>query len=315
MQIGSSSAPELALSRQKYHLRRDMPYYLMLLIPVAYFIIFCFIPMYGIIIGFQDFKVGSSFFGGNVKWVGLKWFEMYFRSPFFGRTIGNTIWLTVLSLVILFPLPIVLAIVFNEVQHRHFRGFVQTVSYMPYFLSTTIVVGILSNLLSPNGGLVNTVIAHFGGEPVDFMGSAAWFRPLYLISEAWEYGGFNSIIYIAAIAGISPELYEAAYVDGSTRVKNIFYITLPSIAPTIIILLLLQLGSLFSVGYEKIILMYSPQTYETADVISTYVYRNGIGNQKFSFATAIGMFNSVINIVVLLTANAIARKVSETSLW
>ena len=296
------------------NVKRDYAFLVMMIVPIAFFVIFCYAPMYGIIIAIQDFKIGSSFFA-NVKWVGLRWFQEFFGSPFSSRVIINTLLLNALSIVFVFPMPIFLAILFNEVKNQRLKGFAQTASYLPYFLSVTVVVGIMTNFLSVNDGLINEVIKRSGNEAINFMQRASWFRFLYIVSEAWQTVGFSSIVYLAAIAGISPTLFEAAYVDGSSRLKNIRYITLPSIMPTIIIILILRLGSLMSVGFEKILLMYSQTTYETADVISTFVYRNGITNRRFSYATAVGFFNSVVNIAVLLTANITCRIFTETSLW
>ncbi len=295
--------------------RKDLPLYAMLAVPFLYFAVFCYGPMFGLVISFQDFKIGSEFFGSSVKWVGMRWFLDFFKSPFFFRVLRNTVLISLYNLVFVFPLPILLAIMFNEIKSHALKGFVQTVSYVPYFVSVTIVVGMMTNFLSLNGGIINEFIRILGGEPQDFMQSAAWFRRLYVISDAWQTVGFSSIVFIAAIAGISPTLYEAAFVDGSSHFKNIFLITLPSIAPTIIIMLILRLGNMLSVGYEKIILMYSPLTYETSDVISTFVYRNGITNSRFSYASAVGMFNSVVNVVILVIANRFSRRFSETSLW
>lgn len=299
----------------KLRLKRDAPFLIMLIIPTAFFLVFAYLPMYGIIIAFQNFKVGNSFFGGDVQWVGLKWFKMFFSSPYFGRLMRNTIMLTVWSRIILFPVPIILAIVFNEIRRPQVRGIVQTVSYMPYFISVAVVVGMMTSFLNPTSGIVNQLLGFLGIKPIDFMQDPRWFRALFLISDLWETAGFNSIIFIAAISAINPTLYEAAYVDGSSRFKNIIYITIPSIMPTVIIMFIINMGSMLTVGYEKIILMYSPLTYETADVISTFVYRNGISGQKFSYATAIGLFNSVINVIILVLTNKFARKYSETSLW
>ena len=294
--------------------KRDYAYLVMMAIPAAYFIIFHYVPMYGVIIAFQDYKIGSDFFAG-AKWVGFRWFIEFFNSPLTIRVFWNTVILSVQSIVILFPLPIILALVFNEVKNRYIKGFAQTASYMPYFISIAVVVGILYNFLSINGGIINQLLASMGIEPINFMDKPSWFRPLYIITEAWQGVGFSSIIYIAAIAGISPTLYEAANVDGSTRLKNIMYITIPSIIPTIVILFILRLGSIMSVGFEKVLLMQKPITYETSDVISTLVYRSGLQSQRFSYATAIDLFNSMINIAMLLIANYISKKVSETSLW
>ena len=303
---------------ERYSLKEfklDTPFFVMLIIPTLYFVLFRYWPIFGLSMGFQDFKLGGSFFGSDIDWVGFKWFEYFFNSPFFWRVVRNTFLISLYSLVFVFPLGIIVALVFNEIQNRRIKGFVQTVSYLPYFISLTVVVGMLTNFLSVNGGIVNQIINLLGFESVDFMGSNDWFRFIYIGSDAWQQVGFNSIVYIAAIAGINPELYEAAYVDGSTRFKNIILITLPCILPTIIFMLILRMGNIMSVGYEKIILMYSGRTYEVADVISTFAYRNGIVDGKFSYGAAIGLFNSIINLSFLLFTNKMTKKFSDTSLW
>ena len=214
-----------------------------------------------------------------------------------------------------FPVPIIFALLLNEVKKVSYKRIVQTVSYLPHFISVVIIVGMMVNFLSPNEGIVNQLIKQTGREPVDFMSALRWFRPLYVGSGIWQSFGFSSIIYLAAIAGINPELYDAIEVDGGSRLQKIRFITLPSIAPTITILLILRVGRLMSVGFQKIILMYSPVIYEVADVISTYVYRRGIQEGEYGFATAVGFFNSVVNLILLVACNRLARKLSETSLW
>ena len=202
----------------------------------------------------------------------------------------------------------------NEVRHSWYKRAVQTISYLPHFVSTVIIVGMLVNFVAPTG-IVNNIIVALGGEPIHFMVKPEWFRPLYIITGIWQNAGWNSIIYIAALSGIDPQLYEAAYVDGANKIKQIWYVSLPGILPTIIIMLILALGSILSVGYEKIILMYNTATYETADVINTYVYRRGVVGGEYSFGTAVGLFQSVINFMFIVTANRISRKISTISLW
>ena len=296
-------------------LRRDGALYLMAAIPVLYFIIFKYVPMLGLNIAFRDFKVGSDLLAFGEDFVGLQWFKEFFGSPFASRVITNTVVLSLLNLLITFPLPILLALAFNEIRRPHLRGFCQTVSYLPYFMSVAVVVSIMTNMFSVNSGIVNELLGRIGIGPIDFMQSNDWFRQMYIGSTLWTTMGFNSIIFASAIASVDTSLYEAAFVDGSTRFKNILYVTLPCIAPTIIMMLLLRMGQIMTVGYEKILLMYNSQNMQVADVISTYVYRNGIQQGKFGYAAAVDLFNSVINIIMLVSTNYISRKRTGTSIF
>ena len=290
---------------------------LIIIFPVIlYFLLFHYLPMAGVLISFQDFTVFTGigdFFQG--PWVGFKWFIKFFNSIYCSRLIRNTILLNVYGLLWGFPVPIIFALLLNEIKNGVFKRVIQTLSYLPYFISTVIIVGMISNFLSPNYGVINYFIGQFGGEPVNFMLNPAWFRTIYISSGIWAGFGFSSIIYLAALSGVDPSLYEAAEIDGASRLRKIFHISLPSILPTIMIILILSFGGLMSVGFEKIILMYNPATYETADVIATYVYREGIINANFGFSSAIGLFNSVINFILLVVFNQISKRVSEISLW
>jgi len=294
-------------------LYKEKAFWLMVLPGIIWYLIFAYGPMYGLIISFKDF----SPFKGITKspWVGFKWFIQFFESQFFWRLIRNTLLLNIFNIIFSFPVPIILAFLLNEVRHNWYKRIVQTVSYLPHFVSTVIIVGMLVNFVAPSGGIVNNIIVALGGEPIHFMVKPEWFRPLYIITGIWQNAGWNSIIYIAALSSIDPQLYEAAYVDGANKIKQIWYVSLPGILPTIIIMLILALGSILSVGYEKIILMYNTATYETADVINTYVYRRGVVGGEYSFGTAVGLFQSVINFMFIVAANKISRKVSNVSLW
>ncbi len=293
--------------------RRDK-YLLLLFLPVAvYYVVFQYVPMAGIVLAFQDFLPGRGVFGS--PWVGLHWFEQFFGSVYFTRTVRNTLLINVYSLLFGFPFPILFALVLNEVRAMAFKRTVQTVSYLPHFVSTVVVVGMLVNFLSPTDGIVNTLIKNLGGKPIFFMAEPSWFRALYVGSGIWQEFGWGSIIYLAALAGIDPQLYEAARIDGAGRFQQMLHVTLPGIAPTIVILLILSIGNLLSVGFEKVILMYSPATYETADVISSYVDRRGIVGAEFSYAAAVGLFNSVVNFLLLMAANWLSKKANQTSLW
>ena len=297
----------------KKNVVRDRYLLLLVLLPVLYFIIFHYVPMYGLQIAFKRYSPGRGIWGS--PWVGLKWFEQFFGSYFAGRLIRNVLLLNIYSLLWGFPLPILFALLLNEVKNGIFKRVVQTISYMPHFISVVVVVGMVFSFLSVNGGIVNVMLEHLGIEPINFMSEPKWFRTIYIASGVWQSFGWGSIIYLAALSAIDTEQYEAARIDGANRIQQIVHITIPGILPTVIILLILQCGRMMSVGYEKIILMYNTATYEVADVISTYVYRNGILGGEFSFSTAVDLFNNVCNCLLLVTINWISRKVSDISLW
>jgi len=287
--------------------------YLMILPVLAYYIIFHYGPMYGAQIAFRNFNPFEGIWGS--PWVGFNYFKQFFESYYFERLIRNTLLINIYDLAVGFPAPIILALMINEAQNKYFRRSVQTIVYLPHFISTVVVVGMINSFLSPSNGIVNIILGLFSVEPIHFLQEPGWFRTIYVWSGVWQGAGWGAIVYLAALTGIDPQLYEAAIVDGASRWKRLIHITIPSIVPTIIIMLILRMGSLLNVGYEKIMLMYNPMTYETADVISTYVYRRGIQGAEYSFSTAVGLFNSVINFIMLVIFNAISRKVSEISLW
>ena len=281
---------------------------------VIYYTIFCYAPMYGLQIAFRDYTPAGGFTGS--EFVGLRWFAEFFNSIYAFRIIRNTVLISLLSLCFGFTIPIIFALLLNEVKHPRYKKFIQSASYLPHFISIVVIVGILMNLFATNGGIVNVLLNKiFGLEPINFMGSEEWFRPIYVGSNVWQNFGYNSIIYLAAIAAVDPQLYESAVLDGAGRIKQIVNITLPCIAPTIIIVFILAIGAIMNVGFEKIILMYSPANYETSDVISTYVYRRGIVNGEYSFASAVSLMNSAINCAMLLIFNRISAKVTQISLF
>lgn len=288
---------------------------LLLLVPAAaYFIIFHYIPMYGLIISFKDFQVGKGIMGS--PWVGFEWFGEFFDSIYFLRLLKNTVLLSLFNLLWGFPIPIIFALFLNEVRNRFIKRSIQTISYLPYFISTVVIVGLMANMLSPVDGVINKFIVDtFGGKPVHFMGQSKWFRSLYISTNIWQSFGFSSIIYIAALTGIDIQLYEAARIDGASKLKQMLHISIPGIIPTITVLFILSIGNLLSVGFEKIILMYSPATYDTSDVIATYTYRRGIIGAQYSFSAAVSLFNSVINFTLLIGANWLSGRFSENSLW
>ncbi len=293
--------------------RRDWDLLLIISLPFAYYVIFRYLPIYGVILSFKDFSIRKGILGS--PWVGLKWFDQFFSSPYFFRLLRNTFLLSVYTIIFSFPVPIVFAILLSEIKHRWYQRFAQTTSYLPYFISMVVAMGMVINFLNPEEGVINVVLARLGITPVDFMNNARWFRSVYVVSGIWQTFGFTAILYLAAITSIDVQLFEAATMDGATRLQKIRFITLPSISSTIIILLILNLGNMLNVGFEKIILLYTPATYETGDVISTYVYRRGILENNFGFGSAVGLFNSVINFVLIVVFNRISRKVSSISLW
>ena len=285
----------------------------MMILPFAYYVIFHYVPMAGIVLAFQDYKMGRGVFGSD--WVGFRWFIEFFESFYFWRLMRNTLLFSFLTIVFGFPVPILFALMLNEMRVLPLKRMVQTVSYLPHFISLVIIVGMLVTFLSPNNGIVNIVIKSLGGEPINFLGLQSWFRPLYIGSGIWQQFGFGSIIYLAAIAGISQELYDAAEVDGASRIQRIRFVTIPGMASTIVILLILNVGHALSVNWEKILIMYTPATYEVADVIDTYVYRRGIIDSKYGFASAVGLFKNVINLGFLVVFNRLAWRFTGTSLW
>lgn len=294
--------------------RKNKILYLLMLPGILYYIIFKYVPMYGILIAFQDYSMGLGIWGS--KFVGFKHFiEFFVNTPDSWKLIRNTLMLNLYDLLFHFPTPIVLALLFHELRNKYFKRMVQTISYMPHFLSTVVIAGILVIFLSPTTGIANVIMKWFGAEPVMFLGLPEWFRTIFIGSEIWQKAGWGTILYLAAIAGIDPSLYEAAEMDGANRFRKMWHITLVGMVPVMIILFVLNLGHIMEIGYQKIILLYNPMNYETSDVINTYVYRRGILDADFSFASAVGLFQSVIGLVLVVFANRIARKHSETSLW
>lgn len=286
--------------------------YLMLLPVLLYYAVFHYGPMYGALIAFKDFNP----FTGFVKspWVGFKHFGTFFNSYYFWRLFRNTISINLLDLIFHFPAPVVLAILLNELTGRRFKRIVQSITYMPHFVSTVVVAGLIINFCQ-SGGLLNAIIGLAGIKAQPFLTNPKYFQPVFVASSIWQEIGWGSIIYLASLMSVDPQLYEQATVDGAGRFRQLIHITLPGIAPTIIIMLILRLGRMMSVGFEKVLLLYNPMIYETADVISTFVYRQGLLLQEFSYASAVFLFNSIINFALIVMANQISRKVSETSLW
>ncbi|MFD7653767.1 ABC transporter permease [Actinosynnema sp. NPDC059797] len=292
--------------------RRDWQLYTLVVVPLLFFLVFRYLPMLGNVIAFRRFVPGGDIYGET--WVGLRYVKMFLNDPTFWQVFGNTMIIGALTLLFCFPLPIVLALLLNEVRTRYFKRFVQTVSYLPHFLSIVIVAGMVLQLVSVEG-TVNQVVKAFGGDPVAFAQDADWFRTIYVSSEVWQTVGWGTILYLAALTTIDNQLYEAARIDGAGRWKQTWHITLPGIRPTMVTLLILNIGTFMAVGFEKVLLLYNPLTYPTADVISTYLYRVGLVSNNFSYAAAIGLFEAVIGLALILSANAISRRAVGTSLW
>jgi putative aldouronate transport system permease protein len=293
-------------------LRRDWQLYSLAILPLAFFLVFRYLPMLGNVIAFRRYTPGGSIFGEY--WVGLRYFRMFLNDPTFWQVFTNTLILGALTLVFLFPLPVALALLLNEVRTRYLKRFVQTISYLPHFLSIVVVAGLVVQILSVDG-VVNQVLRFAGQDPVAFLQKPEWFRTIYISSEVWQTVGWGTILYLAALTAIDDNLYEAARIDGANRWQQTWHVTLPGIRPTMVTLLILNIGTFMAVGFEKILLLYNPLTYPTADVISTYLYRVGVVSGSFSYAAAIGIFESVIGLTLVLSANFISRRTVGTSLW
>src|SRR5690625_2039431 len=291
---------------------RNWQLYVFLLPAITYFFIFHYIPMYGVQIAFKDYFANLGILGS--PWVGFEHFERFFNSYFFWRILKNTIILNAYGLL-LFPLPVIFALMLNELRNGWFKKWAQTLTYAPHFISVVVVVGMLVAFLDPVTGLANHAIRWLGIESIPFLTSPDWFRHIYVWSGQWQTLGWSTIIYLAALAGISPELHEASKVHGAPRLQRVLRINLPGIMPTIVILFILNMGNFMQIGFEKVLLMQNTLNSETSDIIQTFVYETGILEGQYSFAAAIGLFESVINIILLITVNQIARKVSENSLW
>ena len=300
------------LREYAHDIKRNRMIYLMLLPVVAYFVIFKYVPLFGIQIAFKNYSPFKGIIGS--PWIGLDNFKSFFESYYFVRLLRNTLLISIFDIIAGFPAPIIFALLLNEIRNKRFKSTIQTISYLPHFISTVVVGGMILDFFSRNG-VVNNVLNIFGIDTISFMSSPEWFRPIFIGTNIWQQMGWSSIIYLAALSGVDVQLYEAATIDGANRFKQVIYVTIPSILPTVIIMLILRLGSIMTVGFEKIMLLYNPAIYDTADVISTFVYRKGILESSYSYSTAIDLFNSAINFTLLVFVNKFSKKVSETSLW
>ena len=287
--------------------------YIMLIPGLASLILFHYIPMYGISMAFQDFNVVKGFF--KSPWVGFDNFAYLLKSREFYAILRNSILISLYRMFWGFPVPIILALMLNEVKNIYYKKTIQTILYLPHFISWVVIVGIVYNFLSPSTGIINHIIKLFGGEPIAFLQEEKYFRSILVISDIWKGSGWGTIIYLAAISGIDESLYEAAIIDGATRMQRIRYVTIPGIMSTIIVLLILRSGSILRNGFEQIFLMYSPLVYDVADVFETYTYRVGLREGRFSYATAVGMFQSIVGLILIWTTNRLSRKFGEGGLW
>lgn len=296
-----------------HYFKKNWTLYLFLVPAIVLLFIFHYMPIYGVQIAFKDYNSALGFTGS--PWRGFKHFERFFNSAKFAPVLINTIKISVTSLIITFPIPIIFAVFLNQVRHLHFKKVVQTVTYIPYFISTVVLIGMINIFLSPSGGIVNAIVMMFGNESIAFLQQPNLFLPIYIISGIWQGTGWASIIYIAALTSVPPQLHESAIVDGASKLRRIWSIDLPCIAPTIVIQLILAVGGIMNVGFEKVYLLQNDLNMSVAEVISTYVYKIGIINHQYSFSSAVGLFNSVINFILLFSVNKICRRYSETSLF
>lgn len=314
IQERSMPRPKTALGKAAFYLRRDLLLYLMITPVLVWYAIFVYKPMYGLVVAFQDFSVWKGISGS--EWVGFKNFERFFNSPYFFRTLKNTVLFNVYKLIFDFPAPIILALLLNEVRKSWFKRSVQTLTYLPHFISVVVVAGIVTNFLAPGNGLVNIILDKLGYDKIYFLTVPEYFRTIYIISfDIWKDVGFGAIVYIAALAGINPELYEAAEADGASRLRKMWHISLPGILPTIIIFLLLRISNFIEMGHEAIILLYQPITYETADILSSYAYRSGIVSGHYDLGAAVGLFTNTVGLILVVICNRISNRLTGSGLW
>ncbi|MGI6690751.1 MAG: ABC transporter permease [Christensenellales bacterium] len=318
MQKPKSNFPTRLIRKQQYQytlrmVSRKWQLYVMFFIPFLWVIVFSYVPMYGVQIAFRDFTVTKGITGSN--WVGFKHLNRFISSYMFNRVVTNTLAISIYQLLVGFPMPILFALLINECRNRRYAKVVQMVSYAPHFITTVVIVAIIIKMLDYHNGVANALIIAFGGQPVYFLGEAELFRHIYVLSNVWQNIGFNSIIYVAALSAIDPALEEAAVIDGANRLHKIWHINIPGIMPTIIIMLILRMGQIMNIGYEKIYLMQNTINANYSEVISTYVYKLGIQQTQYSFSTAVNLFNSIINLVLIVSVNQLARRLGDTTLW
>ena len=294
-------------------IRQHWPLYLFLLPTIAYFLIFRFYPMYGLQLAFKNYRVVDGISGS--PWAGLEHFRRFFTTADFGKLMGNTLSVSILTLIFTFPLPIILALLLNQLTSLKYKKLVQTTVYAPHFISTVVMVGMIFLFTSPSSGLINKIIEAFGGKAVHFTAEPGWFVPMYVISEIWQSTGWGSILYLAALAGVSPELHEAALVDGANKFQRVWHIDIPGILPTIVIMMILNAGKIMNVGFEKAYLMQTSLNIKASEIIATYVYKRGVLKSQVGLATAVGLFDSVVNMILVVSVNGISRRVTDSSLF
>ncbi|RAV04137.1 sugar ABC transporter permease [Paenibacillus sp. YN15] len=309
----AAALPERTKSSKWKLALRNLDYYILLIPGLAFLFLFKYTPMYGVVIAFQDFNIFEGIRGS--EWVGLEQFQKLIHSEEFAQVFSNTLLISVYKIVLLFPIPIFIALVLNEVRVMIFKRTIQTIIYLPHFLSWVIISGLFITILSPSGGLVNNVIQWFGGEPISFFMNNSYFRSVVVFTAGWKEIGWNAIVFIAAISGIEQEQYEAASIDGAGRIRKMLYISLPGILPTIVLMFILRLGNVLEAGTEQILTMYNPVVYKTGDVIGTFVYRIGLGKMDYSFSTAVGLFNSVVGFILVVSGNYLSKKLLNRGIW
>jgi len=293
--------------------KRNKWVYMLAIPAIIWYIIFCYKPMYGLVIAFKDFKVRYGMLGS--PWVGFKHFEEFFGSMYFGRTLKNTLLLNIYGIVFGFPIPIILALMMNELRSQKYKKLIQTTSYLPHFISLVVVCGMVIDFTSDRGFITHFVNQFTGNNYYKLLEQKEFYRFIYVVSDIWQTAGWGSIIYLAALSGVDMSLYEAAKIDGANKWQQLWHVTIPGIMPTIVIMFILKIGAVMSIGADKTILLYNEHTYETADIISSYVFRKGIGGSEYSFSTAVGLFNSVINCILVVSANALSKKFTDSGLF
>ena len=313
MNMQTSVAKKTAVPIKSRNFKKYLSLYIMLIPLVLYYVLFQYKPMYGNIIAFQDYSIFKGISGS--EWVGLDNFKRFLSTPYFFRTLKNTVLLNLSLLVFSFPMPIIFALLLNEVRLKRVKSVVQTLSYMPHFISTVVVAGIVINLLSPSYGIIPMVIEKFTGTRPYLMVDPNYFRTIYTVMNIWQSMGYGSVVYLAAITGIDSQLYEAAVVDGANKFRQIWHITIPGIMPTIMTMLIMRIGNMLGSATDTILLLYQPATYEVADTIGTYVYRNGLLDADYSYSTAVGLFNSIIGLMLVWGSNTLSKKFTEVGIW
>lgn len=299
--------------KKKNFVTQNWQLYIFLFPTLLYFVIFHYVPMYGILMAFKDYSPALGVW--NSPWVGFMWFEDFFNSYYFTDLLKNTLGISIYQIIVGFPAPIILALLMNEVKDGLYKRGLQTITYAPHFISLVVMVGIVIAFLSPTSGLINNILGLFGVGPIPFMIQPKWFKTIYVLSGVWQSTGWGAIIYIAALSGVDPQLHEAAIMDGASRLQRIRHINIPAIVPIIVVMFILEMGGIMSVGFQKILLMQNELNMSSSDVISTFVYRTGLLDAQYSYSTAVGLFDSVINATLLLTVNQISKKVTEIGLW